>query len=363
MCTDFLLPVQVQSSNILVNGRSMEYGKNLGSQILVGGVGTTKTSTAPKSSGSGTEPGLTWTAKYGYVGLNAAGMKDAYGNFLTNMITDGMNNVGLAIGGLWLDGSTQYQPVTNASQALYIADFASFVLGTCQTVTDVETAIGGVQVWCDADPISQMPYIPLHFSIHDANSGSIVIEFLGGPPSIQPNPVGVLTNEPPFAWHLSNIENYVNLSATDAPGITIGNTSFAQTGHGSGMLGLPGDSTPPSRFIRALLLKQFALQLLTSSSSDADVCGLALHLLNGVDIPLGTSVPQNSADGDDYTQWAVIKLLSSAGGTFSYRTYDNPTVCQIDLSNANLFSTPSEATYQLPTEPSFIDITTQLIPQ
>ena len=93
MCTDFLLTA---TDGSVVNGRSMEYGANLGSQILVGGVGTSKTSTAPKP-GGGREPGMTWTATYGYVGMNAAGLRDGYGDLLKNMITDGMNSAGLAI--------------------------------------------------------------------------------------------------------------------------------------------------------------------------------------------------------------------------------------------------------------------------
>lgn len=356
MCTDFLLTA---TDGSVVNGRSMEYGKDLGSQILVGGINTKKTSTAPGGISPG--PGLSWIATQGYVGLNAAAIKDAYDHSLTNMITDGMNSAGLAIGGLWLDGSTQYPTVNDNSQALYIADFASWVLGTCQTVADVQNAITKVQVWCNTDQQNN-PYIPLHFSIHDADGNSIVVEFLGGQPSVQTNPVGVLTNEPPFAWHLSNIGNYVNLTATDAPSVTIGGTAYAQAGHGSGMLGLPGDSTPPSRFIRALFQKQFATQTATQPADDAEACSLALHLLNTVDIPQGTSVPQNPQDGDDYTQWAVVKSLSSTAGTFSYRTYDNPTVCQISLATAKLFSTASEVIYPMPTESGCTDITAGLIP-
>lgn len=357
MCTDFLVTA---SDNSIVVGRSMEYGKDLGSTILVGGIGTTKTSTAPNGN-KAPGPGLSWTAIYGYVGLNAAGIKDAYGTPLTNMITDGMNSAGLSIGGLWLNGSTQYQPVTDSTKALYVADFANWVLGTCETVADVQSALQNVQVWCDQDPVNNKPYIPLHFSIHDAGGNSLVIEFLSDTALlVQANPVGVLTNEPPFAWHLSNIGNYVNLTATDAPPMTIGGTSYAQAGHGSGMLGLPGDSTPPSRFIRTLFQKQFATQQATQPANVTDASSLALHLLNTVDIPQGTSVPQNSADGDDYTQWAVVKVLSATAGTFGYRTYTNPTICQISLATPNLFSTVGEETYLMPTEPGYTDITSSL---
>ena len=87
-------------------------------------------------------------------------------------------------------------------------------------------------------------------------------------------------------------------------------------------------------------------------------------MLNTVDIPQGTSLPsqQDSSEGDDYTQWAVIKVLSSTGGTFSYRTYDNPTVCQIDLSASGLFSQTKEQTFDLPPVSGYVDVTTQVTP-
>lgn len=166
---------------------------DLGSQILIGGVGTQKASTAPDGNTS-----VTWTATYGYIWLNAAGLG------LGSMITDGMNSAGLAI---------------------------------------------------------------------------------------TTNPVGVLTNEPPFTWHLSNIANHVNLKATDTGASPL---TAPQTGHGSGMLGLPGDSTPPSRFIRALLEKQYTLGEISSTSSAADVGSLALHVLNTVDIHRGAPACRRS---------------------------------------------------------------------
>jgi choloylglycine hydrolase len=353
MCTNFLLAAELNSGNVYVNGRSMEYGLDLGSQILIGGVGTQKASTAPDGN-----TGVTWTATYGYVGLNAARLG------LGSMITDGMNSAGLAIGALWLPTSTQYQTVTTDSLALDVTDFANWALGRFATVAEVTSAVNGVQVWGATNKQGNLK-IPLHFAVSDANGDSIVIEYLGGALGITTNPVGVLTNEPPFTWHLSNIANYVNLKATDAGSITINGTVYPQTGHGSGMLGLPGDSTPPSRFIRALLEKQYALGKISSWSSAADVGSLALHVLNTVDIPRGTSLPpqHDPLEGDDYTQWAVIKVLSSTGGTFSYRTYDNPTVCQIDLSASGLFSQQKEQPFDLPPVSGYVDVTAKVTPR
>jgi choloylglycine hydrolase len=336
VCTDFLLQA---ADGSIVNGRSMEFGKDLASQILVGGKGTQKQSPAPDS---GT--GLSWTARYGYVGLNALGQP---------LITDGMNEAGLSIGALWLPVSTYAQTVTNASQALRVDLFASWALGNFATVGDVRQALKEVEVWGNAWLQTNMP---LHFPIHDRAGRSIVVEFMNSRTQVYDNPVAVTTNAPPFPWHLTNIENYVGLAALDAAPITIGGISYSPPGHGSGMRGVPADSTPPSRFIRTVFQKQFA----TQPADDVAACSLALHLLNTVDIPQGTSQPQDQSDGNDYTQWAVVKSLKEQ--TFSYRTYDNPTVMQIDLKKLDL-SSPGENTYPMPTEHVSVNITSKLQPQ
>lgn len=346
MCTDFLL---LDKDNSVVNGRSMEFGEDLGSQILVGGRGTKKQSAAPDSP----KGGLSWTARYGYVGLNVAGLH------LPNLICDGMNEKGLSIGALWLPRHTQYsQIVSSKAQALDVKDFTNWVLGNFATVAEVKAGLTSVQIW--GSPLTNSQ-IPIHFSIHDASGESAVLEFLEGNTQglWQSNTVGVLTNAPPFAWQMTNVGNYVGLSSVDATEIKIGGTSYPPPGHGSGMRGVPGDSTPPSRFIRLLFQKQFA----TQPANSRDAINLALHLLNTVDIPLGTSAAQQeqkpSKGNDDYTQWVVIKALT--GGTFSYRTAENPTLMQINFDELDL-GDAGEVAYSMPREATYINVTEQLSP-
>ncbi len=346
MCTDFLLQA---ADNSLVVGRSMEFGEDLRSQILVGGRGTKKQSGAPGS----LKGGLGWTAKYGYVGLNVAGL----GPEFEHVIADGMNEKGLSIGALWLPGFTEYNPaVSDNAQALLVTDFANWVLGNFATVGEVDEGLTHVQIWGDSWLGAN---IPMHFSIHDASGISIVIEFLADYPQglRQSNTVGVLTNAPPFAWQLTNIRNYVGLSSVDAQPITIGGNSYIPPGHGSGMRGVPGDSTPPSRFIRILFQKQFA----TQPANNEDASSLALHLLNTVDIPLGTSAAQQeqnpSKGNDDYTQWVVVKALTAR--TFSYRTACNPALMQINFDELDL-DNACEEPFSMPKEATYINITEKL---
>jgi choloylglycine hydrolase len=337
MCTDFLI---VAADKTAVNGRSMEFGTNLESKLLVHAPGEKFRSPSPKGL-----DGLSWTAKYGYVGLNAM-------NFPS--LVDGMNTQGLSTGSLWLPGSS-YPPVTNPSVALALEDFVGWVLGSFSTVAEVQSALsqGQAQVW-EGKWLATL--LPLHFPIHDAQGNSLVVEFINGQLQLHPNPVAVLTNNPPFPVQLTNLGNYAGLTPWDARPVEIGGQQFGPAGHGSGMMGLPGDSTPPSRFVRATYLKQYA----QSPENAAAACNLAFHILNDVDIPLGTSRATNPKTGKeqaDYTQWAVVKDLTNK--VLYLRFYDNMCVYSVNLSTLN-FAQAAGKQYPVPSSPTAIDITSKL---
>ncbi|QAT82444.1 choloylglycine hydrolase family protein [Corallococcus coralloides] len=342
MCTDFLITgdnTRVASGPIAVNGRSMEFGLELNSQLMVHASGESFQSVAPTG-----KPGLKWTSTYGFVGLTALTDK---------IIVDGLNTQGLSVGALWLPGSN-YPKVSQPSQALALLDFVSWALGTCGSVADVQAALtsGNVQVW-EGDLMEKL--LPLHFPIHDAKGNSIVVEFTQGQLNVYENPVGVCTNDPPFPQQLQNLGGYANLTPWDAKPTELGSGSFAPAGHGSGMRGLPGDSTPPARFVRAAYLKQYSQPLITA----ADATTLAFHLLNTVDIPAGTSrsVSKLGKDEQDYTQWVVVKDLVAL--TLSVRFYASPLVYSVNLNTLD-FSGAAGKPFPVPASPTSIDLTSKL---
>jgi penicillin V acylase-like amidase (Ntn superfamily) len=337
MCTDFLL---ASKDKTFVNGRSMEFGVNLQSELLVRIPGEKFQSPSPSGMN-----GLSWTVQYGYVGLTAHGE--------VPIIVDGLNTQGLSIGCLWLPGSS-YQKVTQPSHALALADFAGWVLGNFKNVDEVRTALasGKVEVW-ESNALAK--YLPLHFPIHDADGRSIVVEFIDGKANVYANPVAVLTNDPPFPQQLENLGNYSNLTSWDAQPVEMGGQSFAPSGHGSGLRGMPGDSTPPARFVRAAYLKQFS----QTPANAAEACNLAFHILNAVDIPLGTSRSRNKAGHEeaDYTQWVVVKDLTNK--VLNVRMYGNTQVFSVDLQQLKFDKGPGR-TLPVPTTPTSIDLTAKL---
>ena len=333
MCTDFLIQAV---DGTYVNGRTMEFAQDLKTQIHV---------RAPKVAGvlNGLdEEKMELTPTYGFVGTSA---------FNTSICTDGLNTAGLSTGALWLPG-TQYQSpdLLHPERNVLSAFFINWMLAHCATTDDVRRALNDQAVRVIGG--KWMAKVgPTHFPVHDADGKSIVIEFLDGKPVITDNnDVGVLTNRPTFPWHLENLRNYVGLSFVDTDSTRFDALLVENAGHGTGLAGLPGNSTPPSRFVRMAYLKKFALQ--AASADDAQA--LAFHLLNTVDIPRGTvaskkpksdeaptAVPltprseayvQPQEDYDyDFTQWVVVKDLTHR--VLNIRTSTSTLAWSVDLKD------------------------------
>src|SRR3990167_6702594 len=171
---------------------------------------------------------------------------------------------------------------------------------------------------------------PLHFSVFDASGKGIVIEYIGGKLHIYDNKIGVMTNAPGYDWHITNLSNYTQLKPTNPKPEVIGNITFAATGQGAGMLGLPGDISPPSRFVKMAILKDVVLP----AQNATEALNLAQHIINNVDIPAGLArEPSNGHYSNETTQWVVFKDLTHK--IFYYRTYNNLTLHSVSMDQLN----------------------------
>ena len=309
-CTDVRL---IAGDGSPMTVRTMEFAMDLGSELQVLPRGMGVTSPAPKGDG------LRWKSKYGYVAMNAYGMPVA---------TDGLNEKGLGFGALYLPAEAKYQDVQAADQAkaLSNASFGAWVLGNFETVDEVKAALGDVVVWGEMVP-QLGSYAPLHYAVHDARGKSIVIEYVDGKLAVYDNTVGVLTNSPTYPWHIENLRNYVNLTAVNAKPVKLGNITYAGTGQGSGLHGLPGDPTPPSRFVMAAAVAHLADQ--PKDAKEALI--VAEHLINRVDIPKGLVRDYSNAGkpAGDYTQWTTFR--DHANKVYYWKTYNDPSLRAVDL--------------------------------
>lgn len=307
-CTNFLIKAR---DGTMVNGRSMEFAQPMASLAVVHPRGEQLQSTAP-----GGGKGLAWTSRYGYVMLTSMGKEGP---------NDGMNEQGLSLGFLWFP-ETRYQSISaeQSGKAIEVLDFGAWLLGNFASVTEVRQEVAKVKVWGQVNPLLKgIP--PLHVSLLDASGKGLVIEFADGQMNLYDNPDGILTNSPAFPWQLTNLRNYVNLGAVDVKPLTINGRALPPTGHGAGMLGVPGDATPPSRFVRTFFNTHNAAPV----KDAAGAVNLAEHVLNAVDIPQGTDRLSGKTVAGDYTQWTVIKDLTHR--VLYYRSYGDLSLKLIDL--------------------------------
>ena len=175
---------------------------------------------------------------------------------------------------------------------------------------------------------------PAHYVVHDATGKSIAVEYTDGKLHIYDNPLGVMTNSPAFDWQMTNLRNYVNFSLTDLPPVKVGSVTLTPFGQGTGMLGLPGDFTPPSRFVRAVAFSQSVLP----SQTGYEAILSAFHILNDFDIPKGSSrAAEKDANGNiiaDYTLWTSASDLKAK--RFYFRTNENSEIRMVDLTKQKL---------------------------
>lgn len=306
-CTDFILKSQDQA---YIVGRSLEFGRILPTQIQSFPKGEIIVSQTPDH-----QKGMAWTSQYAYMGMVFKPAK---------VILDGFNEKGLSIGYLWMPGTEYPALETNSSTTpLFFADMPAWLLGNFATVAEVKAALTKVNIYAGPIPgFSDIP--PVHLVVHDNQGQTVVVEFLKGKMHVFDDPVGVLTNSPELPWHLTNLRNYINLSALNAKTASVDGTVLNPIGQGTGLLGIPGDWTPPSRFVRTAIFKQALAPIKDAPSAVL----AAIHLLNTVDIPYG--VIRETKDQDfDFTQWIVIKDLTNK--KLYYRTYGNQNIEMIDL--------------------------------
>ena len=314
-CTTFR--IQSQDGAWLV-ARSMEFEQDLKSEVMLVPRGYRLTTTRPDL-----KPGMGWEVRHGFLGINAFGR---------DLALDGMNEAGLSVGVLYIPGFVEYQPFPpDGRHAVSNFEFGNWVLSQFATVGEVREALAKVAVYdLDLPPSGRQP---LHWSIADAQGGAIVVEYVGGKLHLYDNPIGVLTNSPTFDWHQTNLRNYINLTSINVDALKLGSTKVLPLGQGTGLLGLPGDYTPPSRFVKATALAYAALPVATAP----EAANLAFHILNAVDIPVGAIVgkvpsPTGGAPTLSYdrSEWATVYDLKDRITYF--RTYGDLNIRKLDLT-------------------------------
>ncbi|MBA4015636.1 MAG: choloylglycine hydrolase [Pirellula sp.] len=322
----------------VIFARTLEFASDMQSNVLIVPRGQEYVGTAP-----GDKPGLRWTSKYGVVGTNAFGMP---------VTLDGLNEKGLHVGLFYFPGFAKYQDVPEEALSKTLApwELGIYLLGTCADTA--EAAAAAKSVFVGAAVQKDMGFVPpAHFIVTDAVGKSIVLEYVDGTLILRDNPLGVITNSPTFDWHLTNLSNYVSMTSKNIEKVDLAGKEIRGLGQGSGMLGLPGDFTPPSRFVRAVAFTQAALPV----EKAQDGVLQAFHILNQFDIPKGSARGvEQGREVADYTQWTAAADLKNL--RYYFRTYDNSRIRMVDLKTAD-FAAPAIKTVAMKGEEQIEDVT------
>jgi choloylglycine hydrolase len=298
-----------------VHGRTLEFGIDVKPSLAFVPQGYSFTSTTPNGNG------LAYKSKYAAIGAFC---------FDQLLLMDGINEKGLSIGVFYFPGFAGYTPTTkeNQSHSLSPIDFSNWILTQFATLDEVKDGIKNVMIaptvansWGPTPP-------PFHYIVFDKDGNSIVIEPVDGKLNVYDNALGVLTNSPGFDWHLTNLRNFINLSPNNKPALKIEGVTLAPFGQGSGLVGMPGDFTPPSRFVRAAIFSTSAIP----SDTAEEAIYQTFHILNQFDIPVGSARQVvNGVTHTDYTLATVARDPNSL--KYYLKTYDDQNIKMVDLKD------------------------------
>ncbi len=239
---------------------------------------------------------------------------------------DAMNECGLGMAGLHFPGNAWYASVANKNhRAIASFEIIPFILGSCRTVQEAAAALRDITI-VDTAFSRQLPPSPLHWIISDGEK-SIVAESMKDGLHVYDDPIGVLTNEPPFEYHLYNFSNYLHLShLPQQTNITknYDNSPYTSYSRGMGAIGLPGDHSSSSRFVRAAFN---TLNAMKGATVEEDIMQY-FHITESVSQLKGSVT---LADGSNvYTVYTSCCDLDA--GRYYYITYDRREIKSEDMS-------------------------------
>lgn len=235
---------------------------------------------------------------------------------------DAMNEKGLCMAGLNFPDNACYLPICHGADNLAPFEFIPYILSKCATVNDARKLLTRINI-ADIAFSEDLPNTPLHWAIADREQ-SIVIEPLKNALKIYDNPIGVLTNNPTFDYHLTNLANYISVTNEEPKNRFSDKINLAPYSRGMGGIGIPGDLSSSSRFTRA------AFTLLNSSE-----CSLSqfFHILGSVTQQKGLV-----RVGDKYEYTLYSSCCDMEELIYYCTTYENPTISAVHLSTENLDS-------------------------
>lgn len=239
---------------------------------------------------------------------------------------DATNEKGLSMAGLNFPHYADYKPEETGKDNIAPFEFIPWILGQCATVDEVKILLKKINL-LEEHYNEELPLSPLHWMIADRNS-SIVVEPVKEGLKIYENPVGVLTNSPTFGMQLFYLNNYMRLSPKAPQNHFASELDLQRYSNGMGALGMPGDWSSQSRFVKATFTKMNSI----CGDSETESVSQFFHILGSVEHQRGCVDMEN----DLYEITIYSSCCNTDKGIYYYRTYDNSQIVAIDMHRENL---------------------------
>lgn len=234
---------------------------------------------------------------------------------------DAINEKGLCMAGLNFVGNAYYRERKEGKDNIAQYEFISWILSQCETVKEARSLIERINLL--NEPFNEkLPLAQLHWMISDSEE-SITVEAVKEGIFIYDNPVGVLTNNPPFPFQMFQLNNYMNLSIDSPQNNFFSGLDLNVYSRGMGALGLPGDLSSQSRFIRAAFTKLNAV----SKESEKESVSQFFHILGSVEQQRGCC----RLGDDEYEISIYTSCCNATKGIYYYKTYDNHQIIGVDM--------------------------------
>lgn len=261
------------------------------------------------------------SADYAIIGM--AHVADSY-----PLYYDAVNEKGLAMAGLNFVGNAFYRDCISGKDNVAQFEFIPWILRQCSSVKDARALLENINITSTSFG-HNLPVAQLHWIIADRYD-AITVESVKEGISIYDNPPGVLTNNPPFGMQLFALNDYMQLTAGDPQNTFSQKISLCRYSRGMGAMGLPGDLSSRSRFIRAAFIKLNSV----SGESETESVSQFFHILGSVSQPRGCCIAENG----NLEITLYTSCCNASKGIYYYTTYDNHQITAVDMHRENLDS-------------------------
>ena len=242
---------------------------------------------------------------------------------------DAVNEKGLGMAGLNFVGNAVYGEVREGKENVAVFELIPYILSQCENTEEARKLLGKIQI-TDTRFREQLPNGRLHWIIADEKE-AITVESVTEGLKIYENAPGVLTNNPPFPMQMFQLNNYMQLSSRQPENLFSDRLSLETYSRGMGALGLPGDLSSASRFVRVAFTKLHA----RSGEGEADSVGQFFHILGSVEQTRGCCELENGK----YEITIYTSCCNATKGIYYYTTYTNRQITAVDMHREKLDGT------------------------